>query len=124
MNNVKGKIIVLKETEEVSDKFSKREMVVQTEEKYPQTIPIEFTQDRCSLLDVFKNGEDVDVSVNLVGRVWNNPKTQEDRYFLSLSGWRIEKLNQTVVKNPEGNIERAFQEEAINQMDEDDDLPF
>jgi len=123
MNNVKGKIIVLKETVEVSDKFSKREIVIQTEEKYPQTIPIEFTQDRCSLLDVFKNGEDVDVSVNLVGRVWNNPQTQEDRYFLSLSGWRIEKLNQEVVKE-KGNIERRFEDEAIDLMDEDSDLPF
>ena len=124
MNNVEGVIIVKKNTVQISDSFCKRELVVQTDEKYPQKIPIEFTQDKCDLLDTVKLGDSVSVSVNLGGRLWSNPKTGEDKYFLSLHGWRIEKASTEQGNIKQGNIERAFQEQAINEMDEDDDLPF
>ncbi|WP_372474387.1 DUF3127 domain-containing protein [Capnocytophaga sp. ARDL2] len=75
---------------DVSPTFKKRELVVTTEEQYPQHILIEFTQDRCMLLDQFQEGEVVRVGINLRGREWMNPEG-ELRYFNSIQGWRIDR---------------------------------
>ena len=89
---VTGKIKVIGETKTFGDKgFRKRELVVTTEEQYPQSIMIEFVQDKCGLLDVVSEGEDVKVSINLRGRSWVNPEG-ETKYFNSLQGWKIESL--------------------------------
>jgi translation initiation factor IF-3 len=70
--------------------FKKRELVVTTEEQYPQHIMIEFTQDKCDLLNNYSVGETVKVAINLRGREWVSPQG-ETKYFNSVQGWRIEK---------------------------------
>ena len=56
---VSGKIKMIGETQEFgSNGFKKREMVVTTNEQYPQSIMIEFTQNNTALLDSYKEGED------------------------------------------------------------------
>ncbi len=85
-----GKIYKLGETFEVGQKgFAKRELVIQTEDQYPQTILIEFVQDKTKILDKYNEGENVKVGINLRGREWTN-KQGETKYFNSLQGWRIE----------------------------------
>ena len=69
--------------------FQKRELVVTTDDQYPQMIMIEFVQDKCDLLNNYKVGQDVKVSINLRGREWINPQG-EAKYFNSVQGWRIE----------------------------------
>ncbi|MCK5815750.1 MAG: DUF3127 domain-containing protein, partial [Flavobacteriaceae bacterium] len=54
--------------------FRKRELVVTTDEQYPQMIMIEFVQDKCDLLNSYSVGQDVKVSINLRGREWINPE--------------------------------------------------
>lgn len=88
--NVIGKIKVINATQVVSDKFKKREIVVTTSEQYPQHIAIEFKQDKCDILDKYKVGDNVNVSINLTGRIWTNPEGV-DKYFNGIEGWRIEK---------------------------------
>ena len=87
-----GKIKVLSDVINVTDSFKKRELVVVTDEQYPQSIMIEFPQDKADLLNTFKVGQDVKVSINLGGREWVNP-AGETKYFNSIKGWRIEALN-------------------------------
>lgn len=86
-----GKIKVINPEQQVSASFVKRELVVTTDEQYPQEIMIEFTQDKCDLLNNYQKGQPVKVSINLRGRCWTNPQG-EDKYFNSIQGWRIEKL--------------------------------
>ena len=89
---VTGKIKVIGETKTFGDKgFRKRELVITTEEQYPQHILMEFVQDKCGLLDVVSEGEDVKVRINIRGREWVNPEG-ETKYFNSLQGWKIESL--------------------------------
>lgn len=125
---VTGRIKLINPIQPISASFRKRELVVTTEEQYPQHIMIEFTQDRCELLDAFQIGEEVRVSINLRGREWVNPQG-ETKYFNSIQGWRIEKLvpvqptavpTQTPPPLPTDHFEAApnFEE------DEHDDLPF
>ena len=87
---VLGRIKMVGNTQDVSPTFRKREVVVTTEEQYPQHILIEFTQDKCDLLNQFQPGEQVRVGINLRGREWTNPQG-ETRYFNSIQGWRIDR---------------------------------
>lgn len=87
---VNGVIKVIGDVQEVSASYKKRELVVTTQEQYPQFISIEFPQDKTSLLDFFSVGDAVKVSINLGGREWINP-AGETKYFNSIKGWKIEK---------------------------------
>jgi hypothetical protein len=88
---IKGKIKLVGEAQSFgSNGFTKREVVVITEEQYPQNILIEFTQDKCPLLDKFSAGDNVNVSINVRGREWVNPQG-ETKYFNSINGWKIVK---------------------------------
>src|SRR5688572_32801671 len=89
---VSGRIKMIDETKSFGGNgFRKREVVVTTDEQYPQHIMIEFTQDKCDLLNTYQVGEPVKVSINLRGREWVNPQG-ETKYFNSIQGWRIEKM--------------------------------
>jgi len=87
---VKGKVKVVNAEQVVSASFRKRELVVTTEEQYPQHILIEFAQDKCDLLNSINVGDDVTVSINLRGREWVNPEG-EAKYFNQINGWKLEK---------------------------------
>ena len=108
-----------------SSGFRKREVVVTTEEQYPQHILVEFVQDKCDLLDKFQVGQPVKIGVNLRGREWVNPQG-ETKYFNSIQGWRIESLASENAGPGAHPIPPADQfEPAKNLNDEDfDDLPF
>ena len=122
---IQGKIKVIDETKEYgSNGFRKREMVLTTEEQYPQHILVEFVRDKTELLNNFQVGQQVKVSINLRGREWVNPQG-ETKYFNSIQGWRIESLveNQNTEMPPIPPMD-AF--EPVNELNEDDhdDLPF
>ena len=85
---VSGKVRSVSHEMQVSTSFKKRELVVTTEEQYPQHILIEFAQDKCELLNNLQIGQDVKVSINLKGRKWTNPQG-EVKYFNSIQGWQI-----------------------------------
>ena len=89
---IQGRIKMIDETKEYGSKgFRKREVVITTEEQYPQHIMIEFVQDKTDLLDKFQVGQEVKISINLRGREWVKPQG-ETKYFNSIHGWRIETL--------------------------------
>ena len=78
--------------------FEKRDLVIVTEEQYPQTIIIQFTQQRCDLLDSLQVGQIVKVYINIRGREWTNPQ-EETKYFNTIEGWKIEVIQTTNVAN-------------------------
>jgi hypothetical protein len=86
---IQGKIKLINPEQVVSDKFKKREIVVETADQYPQAILIQFTQDKCSILDKYAVGQEVTVHINLRGREWTAPDGVV-KYFNTIEGWRIE----------------------------------
>ena len=76
--------------------FEKRDLVIVTEEQYPQTIIIQFTQQRCDLLESLQVGQNVKVYINIRGREWTNPQG-ETKYFNTIEGWKIEVVQTTNV---------------------------
>lgn len=126
---VNGKIKVINPEQQVSTSFRKRELVVVTEEQYPQFISINFVQDKCDLLNNYRVGEQVKVSINLRGREWVNPQG-ETKYFNDIQGWKIEKVNASPSpQNVAPEQYRASPTEAFAPAtnfneEEHDDLPF
>lgn len=93
--NIIAKIYRIFEEQQVSANFTKREFVVEYAENiaFPQHIKFQLSQDKCSLIDEFSEGEIVDISFNLRGREWINPKG-ESVYLNSLEAWKITRASQ------------------------------
>lgn len=123
---IQGRIKMIDETKTYGNNgFRKRELVVTTEEQYPQHILVEFIQDKTDLLNNYQAGQLVKISINLRGRGWVNPQG-ETKYFNSIQGWRIENL-ETVLNDqgmpPTPPIEAFEPAEELPDKDHDD-LPF
>jgi hypothetical protein len=118
---IEGKIkVVGKELTIGTSGFKKRELVVTTDEQYPQHIAINFVQDKVDLIDPYKVGESVKVSINLRGREWVSPQG-ETKYFNDIQGWRIARQDnskQTPAPAPAPSTAPSVDD------DEEDDLPF
>lgn len=119
---INGKVIVKNNTEQISDKFKKREFVIEVENERNQDwndfIKFQLTQDRCDLLEAVSLYEEIKVSFNIRGRKWE--KDGKTNYFSNLEAWRIEKLN---TGNPVPEMPE-FKSEDVPPAPEEDDLPF
>jgi len=122
-----GKVKMIGGEQQISATFKKRELVITTDEQYPQHILIEFTQDKTALLDTLAMGEPVKVSINLRGREWVNPQG-ETKYFNSIQGWRIEKIQAEAAATPPPMppmpAAQPFEPAPSFNEEEHDDLPF
>lgn len=112
-----GTIIEIGEVQQVSDKFKKREIVLEIAENpsYPETVKFELQQDKVSLADKFSEGQVVEVEFNLRGRAWTDKKGVK-QYFNTLTIWKI----------AETNLESKSQYATAGSNDDDDSsgLPF
>ena len=119
-----GTIKLVMDLQTFDSGFTKREFVITTKEQYPQELKFELVKDKTSLIDNYKQGDDVKVSFNLRGNEYNG------RYYVNLGAWRIE-ANTAVSAppplDPIPNAEPAQPAPAPSQappLPEDDDLPF
>ena len=103
---IKGKVAFIGEKQQVSDKFAKREFVLETAEQYPQQILIQATNERCGILDKLTLGQEVTASINLRGRKWTD-KDGNDKYFNTIEAWKInfgEVTNPTPTPEPTNDV--------------------
>jgi hypothetical protein len=85
MYEIAGKIKVICETQSFASGFTKREFVITTAaDKYPQDLKFEVVKDRCSMLDSFQVGQEVQVNFDIRGNEYNG------RYYVNLSAWKIQ----------------------------------
>src|ERR1044072_8760266 len=90
MLQIQGTLKVKFEEQKVSDRFRKRDFVIQdNSSQYPQLITFQLVQDRCALIDPFNVGEEVRVNFNLRGREWKSPQG-ETKYFNTIDVWKLE----------------------------------
>ena len=123
---VVGKIKMIDTTKEVgSSGFKKRDVVVTTDEQYPQHILVQFVQDKCDLLNNYQVGDAVKIDINLRGREWTNPQG-EMVYFNTIQGWRIGKVQAEAAANPVAPMPaaEAFAPATDFKEEDHDDLPF
>ena len=128
---IKGKIKKISETVEISDRFRKREFIIEysNNPEYPQVIQFEMVQDRCEILDQFKEGQQVEIFFDLRGREWTSPQG-EIRYFNKLQAWKIvseELKEETSTTNKKyEDKDKLDNQEKPGWLDNEnmDDLPF
>jgi len=109
------------EIQSKTETFQAREFVVATEGQYPQYVKFQLTQDRCSLIDAYKEGDMVKVHFDLRGREWN------EKYFTNLNAWKVEAgATQSAAPAPVGDSGFPTQEPKVLAKEDEvlDDLPF
>lgn len=92
---VTGLVHKVGEVVNVSDSFKKRQLVILTEDRYPQYLNTQLVQDKVNLLDNLKKGDKVELNINLRGREWPDPKTGENKYFNTLDVWTLKVISES-----------------------------
>jgi hypothetical protein len=119
--SIKGQVKRVLDTQVVSDKFSKREIhiVVDGATQYPQIVSVELNNDRCKNADDLKEGQDVEVFINLRGREWTDGNGVV-KAFNTLQCWKINKQPMGAIAEYKANNAP----ENVPNPNEPDDLPF
>lgn len=80
-----GKVLLVGEEQGFgASNFRKRQVLVQTPDRYPQDVQFDFVQDNCSKLDGISAGDTVTVCFNIRSNENNG------RHYTSLVGWKID----------------------------------
>ena len=116
---VEGKILEILDTQQVSERFRKREFVMEytTNPEYPEYLKFEMVQDRCEQLDGFQVDDIVTVRFDLRGRKWTDRQGQV-RYFNSLQAWQL------IKKSTSSETPSDSGEPMPEPPPDGDDLPF
>ena len=138
--DVTGRLHEIFDEQQVSEKFRKREFVLEVQDgQYPEHIKFQLVQDKTSLIDPYKMGDEVKITFNLRGRGFN--KNGQMIYFTNLEAWRIEAAaaggnaggggyagGQQAAPRPAAQNQnpslRAQPSAAPIASDDDNDLPF
>ncbi len=123
--DIKGKVHFVSDVINVTETFRKRELVIEFAEnpQYPEFVKFEAIQDRVSLMDDVKVGEDVEVFFNLKGREWTN-KQGEKQYFNTLQIWKVNVLGAVAEGGSPATPAYAPSVDISSSSDDSDDLPF
>lgn len=116
---LKGTVKRIGDIETFPSGFQKRELVIVTEEQYPQPIAIEFLKDNGDLLNGLNDGDSITVGINIGGREWTSPQG-DVKYFNSITGWKIEKSN----KSEPTKESKTSEKKSDVFVDEEDDLTW
>ena len=120
-----GKLIVKEDTVNISDRFKKREFVIDVpNDRNPEwndTIKFQTTQDRTELIEPYNLGDEIKVAFNIRGNKWE--RDGKVNYFTNLEAWRIDKVGAG-----EGSAPSAAplpdQPDALPPEEGEDDFPF
>ena len=121
---IKGHIKEIGKTQEFGKNgFQKRQVVITTDDKYPQDLAIDFVQDKTGILDKYGEGQLVTIGTNIRGNEYNG------RYFVNLIGWKI---NADEDSQPASAVNKYKQEpelpnepeEPDGEVDDSDDFPY
>ena len=128
MYEASGKIKLISEVQSFASGFTKREFVVTTaHDKFPQDLKFEVVKDKCSMLDSFKTGDEVQVNFDIRGNEYNG------KYFVNLSCWKLqaaggasEEPSRSTSNAPRGQASSNAEPSRADLRNDDDfdDVPF
>jgi hypothetical protein len=122
---ITGKVIEVSPVTQVSDKFRKREFVIEKKETggsamFIDYIKFQVTQDKCDLINESYLNENVRIWFNLRGNKWE--RDGKVSYFTNLDAWKIERTSEI---QTDQNLSTDIQPEDLpSEFDELSDLPF
>ncbi len=119
---ISGKLHTIFETKQITERFRKREFVVEMIDnpQYPQVVLFQLTGDRSDKLDEFKVGDELLIEFSLRGREWTSPQG-DIKYFNSLDVWSLELAGGAPDR---GDEEPPLPEGPPPGFDDNDDIPF
>mgnify|MGYP003327119064 CR=1 FL=1 len=93
---VTGKLIAKYDVQQVSEKFKKREFVIELAEEingnvYTNFAKMQLVQNKCDIIDRYNEGDQVKVSFNIKGNRWE--RDGKVNYITNLDAWRVESAN-------------------------------
>jgi hypothetical protein len=121
---ITGTLIEKYDSVQVTDRFKKREFVIEKREtvgvnEFIETIKFQLTQDKCDAIETIAIGQPIKVVFNIRGRRWE--KNGQVSYFNNLEAWRVEPLQAAAAP---ANIAPPPSMEEIPPEGPTDDLPF
>jgi hypothetical protein len=125
---LQGTVIVKNDTQVISDRFKKREFVIEKKETSPNgyefvdTIKFQLTQDKCDLLDKIELGQNVNVSFNVKGNKWE--KNGQVSYFVNLDAWKVEQADAAQAATEGSAPPPPAEIPPAPENDGTEDLPF
>jgi hypothetical protein len=122
---ITGKVIDIAPVNQVSDKFRKREFVIEKKETggaavFIDYIKFQLVQDKCDLINESFLNEEIRIWFNLKGNKWE--RDGKVNYFTNLDAWKIEKVSQQ--GRDQAIQSRPTIEDIPPENDELSDLPF
>jgi hypothetical protein len=95
---VTGKLLVKYDAQQVSEKFKKREFVMELAEEingniYTNFAKLQLVQTKCDIIDRFNNGDLIKVSFNIKGNSYVDKRDGQTKYITNLDAWRVEAAN-------------------------------
>lgn len=120
-----GKIVDILPVNQVSDKFRKREFVIEKKESGGGSVFIDYVkfqlvQDKCELINESFLHQEVKVSFNLKGNRWE--RDGKVNYFTNLDAWKIERISGADNDTASGTFDPL--DELPPENEELSDLPF
>ena len=130
---VTGKLIEIYNAQQVSERFTKREFVLEIQDgAYAQFIKFQANNDRARELDPYQPGDEVKVSFNLSGRPFTG-RDGTQQYFTNLVAWRVDRASGNAAPSGQGSYQEPYRAPAAqqpaapaanNNFSDSDDLPF
>lgn len=116
-----GTLIEIFDEQQVSDRFKKREFVVETlDNNFTDVVKFQLVQDKTGLINDFSKGDKIKVLFNIRGNKW------KDNYFVNLQAWKLEKddAQRPSATNTSAPPPPSDEDMPPLQDEPDDDLPF
>ena len=128
---VTGRLHVIGDTQQITERFQKREFVLEVVDnpRYPQLVQFQLTGDRVSAIDGFDVGQEVELEFSLRGREWT-ARNGDVKYFNSLDVWKIERAGAQAQRGPGDppGDDVPLPPEPVEEIPSDDvpsdDIPF
>ncbi|HZY24630.1 MAG TPA: DUF3127 domain-containing protein [Bacteroidales bacterium] len=123
---ITGKVIDISPVNQVSDKFKKREFVIEKKEAGGSAVFIDYVkfqliQDKCDLINESFLNEEVKIWFNLKGNKWE--RDGKINYFTNLDAWKIERTSSGSPRD-QNTSSHVTLEDIPPENDELSDLPF
>ena len=122
---ITGKVIDISPVNQVSEKFKKREFVIEKKETggtavFIDYIKFQLLQDKCDLINESYLNENIKIWFNIKGNKWE--RDGKINYFTNLDAWKIERSS---AEGRDMSIPpNTTLEDIPPEIDELSDLPF
>lgn len=100
-----GRLHRKRDTEQINEKFRRREIILELTQmingnSYLNYAKIQLVQNKCEIVERFREGDMLKVYYNVKGNMHINKRTGKEECITNLDAWRIEKADNVTIEEP------------------------